>query len=91
MKIFKYRYKFANGPSKWEYEEIDYYSEEQFAEKLHNEYDWSDKYRGCDVEIVDAPKEFLENLLETSKNKVQYYQERIIKLEKEIESYEKES
>jgi len=90
MKIFKYRHTFAYGPGKWEYAEMNGYTKEQFVETLHNEYDWSEKYRGCDVEIVDAQKEYIEQALKDAENLLEYTKKRIEKLKEELKSYERQ-
>jgi hypothetical protein len=61
--------------------------EESFAESLQREYDWSDKYRGCDIEIVDAPVEYIMKLLERYESKAEYAAKRITELKNVLGSY----
>lgn len=56
MIVFKYRQNFAHGPGDWEYTDK-WLEESELRHHLDSEYDWSDKYRGCDIERVDSPPE----------------------------------
>lgn len=53
MKFFKCRQKFGYGHEDWEYRE--HYSADVLKEELCVEYDWSEHYRGCDIEEVECP------------------------------------
>jgi hypothetical protein len=87
MKVYKYRQLFAYGPSSWSYADpADVGFEEYFAECLQREYEWSDKYRGCDIELVDAPVEYITELLTRYESKAEYAAKRIAEL-KEILGY----
>ena len=60
MKWFKYRHKFASGPSnEWEYA-LYTYGPQAASEFIHDYgltevYAWSEHYRGIEYEIVDKP------------------------------------
>lgn len=82
MKFHKYRQNFASGKGKWEFATTAGWSEELIAESLNDEYSWSDKYRGCDVEMDAAPpQEWLEKTLEELKRNLQYINRDIKELE----------
>lgn len=49
----RYRTRHAWGHSAWTYD-FTSREDESIAEACHREYDFSDKYRGCDVEQVPA-------------------------------------
>lgn len=86
MNFFKFRQKFAYGAEKWDY--CEHYSETELAEELNSKYDWSDKYRGCDIEQIESPpKEWLINQIKWTtssiknlKDKVKKYKELVKKL-----------
>lgn len=79
MKIFiKYRTNHAWGSTNWEYgvtEDV-----RGFAERLHSEYDYSEKYRGCDIKTVKPSANWLKRLIKTKKS-------RIKEIESEIKLY----
>jgi len=60
--FFRYRHKFASHDGDWEY--LRYFvtpetdlqaSMDELGEELCEEYDYSDKYRGVDVEVMETP------------------------------------
>lgn len=80
MKFLKYRYKFAYGYDKFQYMVVadditidsDYLKE--IISELHGEYDYSDRYRGIDYDIIDNPPiEWLEREIETYSKKIIHY------------------
>lgn len=79
IKFLKYRHKFAHGYGSWEYEVIHKknipYVEELIEEKAR-EYDYSDKYRGIDYEVVDYPTdEYILSQINNAENNIRYYTE----------------
>lgn len=82
MKWIKYRRKFASGPNDWIYEPIENIENwdeegiEEFIESLHDEYSWSDKYRGVDFDIVESsevPKIKISKTIKSYKDRIDYY------------------
>jgi len=73
--FYRYRQNFSSGKGPWEYRiyglvgddrKIGQDELDEMAEELHREYDWSDKYRGCDIEEVqDPPEDWLRRELES--------------------------
>lgn len=56
----KYKHGFASGQDReWSYQEFNGYNLkddlEEAVEYIESEYDWSDKYRGIEYEVVDLP------------------------------------
>ena len=86
MKIFKYRQNFAYGPGEWEYRDMFSINEELLVEELHREYDWSDKYRGCDVEVIDAPAEYLEQRISDMDSSIKWANERKTKFSEALQN-----
>lgn len=52
--IFRYRTNFSSGTGPWEYTDK-YYYEEDIRADCESEYDYSEHYRGCDIEVVTFP------------------------------------
>lgn len=52
--IYRYRTNFSDGEGVWEYTDR-HYCKENVKEFCDREYDWSQHYRGCDVEEVTFP------------------------------------
>ena len=59
MSFYRYRQNFSSGPGSWK--EIEHYSEKELTEELNHQYEWSEHYRGCEIEAVRPSKEFLES------------------------------
>lgn len=81
MKVLQYRIKWASGIDKWEYKMLFDTSEtwiEEEIQQIHNNYDWSDKYRGVDYHLLD--------ISDLNKEEIEMFIERY---EKNIESYKK--
>jgi hypothetical protein len=82
MKFLRFRHNWAHGSQNWEYM-VDNYGvsdpeeEKYLAEDLMRENNWSDKYRGVDIESVESPKEWLENEIEMDKSKIKNAEKRI--------------
>jgi hypothetical protein len=57
----KWHHKWAHGSKEWEWKDLDCSPEDaqtcaqEAVETLAEEYNWSDKYRGIDYEIVEFP------------------------------------
>jgi hypothetical protein len=74
MLFLKYRHKFAHGYGNWEYTEEYGHDIDYLNETLQREHDWSDKYRGMDVEVIECPpKEWLEKRIERMYSILLYY------------------
>jgi len=85
----KYRTKHAWGKQDWEYAEImggrntKLFKEELsiFVENIHSKYEWSDKYRGCEVKTIKNPPEkvimsrinSMKNVIADSKQRMERY------------------
>lgn len=89
MKIFKYRKRWASGPEEWSFvDPVDVGDINKFRDDLADEFCWSDTYRGCDIEIVDAsdaPLSYIEGLIEKQENIIKYTQIRLGKLQDEYQ------
>jgi len=95
MKIFiKYRTNHSWGSTKWEYTDIEvdkYYKKKKdekeviqnFVDEIDSHYDFSDKYRGCDVKIIKPTKNFLESKIRYLECMIKEYKE-IIKYYKKL-------
>jgi len=90
----KYKHKHASGIDKeWSWRDLccsakDAKAEaEEALEELAKEYDWSDKYRGMDYEIVEYPPTAIikEEILST-RRQVRYLQHRVIELKAMLKS-----
>jgi hypothetical protein len=93
MKFVKYRHCWAHGYDDWEYSEnigynLDNPNDCEYVQGLMREWEWSDKYRGVDIEGVEMPpKEWLEARYKSVQNKVEYYTEMVKIYSKLIEKY----
>lgn len=104
MKWLRYKHKWAHGSDcEWTYLRLSDYqyanffaegseqTEEDFIEEyeLCSDWNYSDKYRGIDYEVVDrAPRKFIEKSIKNAKAMAVHYNEVVKKLTKELESYE---
>lgn len=64
MKFIRTRTKHAWGVTNWEYRIHPGLDFDEIAQEIHDEHDYSDKYRGCDIEDVepaDLPEGWVEN------------------------------
>lgn len=56
---YRIRQNFSSGMGDWVYHETDWPWDkdtvDDIAERSHNEYNWSEHYRGCDIEKVEFP------------------------------------
>ena len=59
MEFYKYRHKFSSGPAAWMYREGSIH--EDLAEELKEEYNWSEHYRGVEIEPWTPTEEWLNN------------------------------
>jgi len=88
MKFIRYRQNFAHGYGQWEYAEKPYY-EEDFIQTLHEEYNWSDKYRGCDIEDIEQPpKEWIESKITEIQNRIKWATAQLNDYTEYLENYE---
>lgn len=84
MEWIRYRKKFAWGQEEWIYKPIDkYWHEESFIHTINSEYDWSDKYRGVEVESIAFEK--IPN--DKIKEKIEQYKKKVDSLDKNIRYY----
>jgi hypothetical protein len=78
MIFIKYRTNHAWGSTNWEYTYIKKCgtitkSLHDFVLHLHDQYSYSDKYRGCDVKRVKPTKNHLWNLINYYTNKIEEF------------------
>lgn len=85
--VIKYQTKHAGGPGGWFYkwlwlddETEATYKEavRQFAETIHQSYDYSDKYRGIDIDRVadkDIPADWLQGQVKQQQARIESAQE----------------
>ncbi len=73
---YRYRYNFSYGPTSWVYEyQNGEYTQSELEDVVSElgEYNWSEQYRGFDVEILNTPTpELVENLIAKSLNNINY-------------------
>jgi hypothetical protein len=81
--FYRFRHCFANGPGEWEYRDTSVAYESwaelvrETREELEKEYEWSDLYRGVEIEQIDRPPvEWLRNEAEQSKKQAEYHRVR---------------
>lgn len=84
MKILRYRHRFANGASSWEYTDDYGLDINHLRENEESQYDWSELYRGMDIEIVDASKEYIEDQIKDCENTIALLKERMEMYRKEL-------
>lgn len=87
---YRFRHNFASGFGKnnWEYRDIrlgsmswDEWRDEE-ARELMSEYSFTDRYRGVDIEVVDAPpKAWVAEQLDQARRSIIYFTERAAWLE----------
>jgi hypothetical protein len=88
-KWMKWQHTFAYGAGdEWEWVEVE--DEDDAENRLHdlkNEYSWSDKYRGIEYTLHDAPDlEWLKKHIETEREGLRYQEHRIERLDKLLSS-----
>ncbi len=78
----KYRTRWASGYDSWEYklmtpvneEDYEHYKED-FVQNIHSKNDWSDKYRGVDIERLedkDLPVEWIDEQIKNAEFGMEY-------------------
>ena len=80
--FIRYRSNHAWGSSYWDYVYLPDYGDpdsaiEEFVQEVHNEYEYSDKYRGCDVEKIEPSTDLLEKLIFDEKKDIEKSERRI--------------
>ncbi len=83
----KYREKWSYGFSKWEYSFVGDMSFESYVylkeEESENEWNWSEHYRGCEIEKVeDPPIEVVKEKIEKTKSTIKSYEKQLEELMK---------
>ena len=80
--FYRYRHTFSYGVDPWHYrdalglEDSEVFLAEQ-AEELAQQYNWSDKFRGTEVELVERPPtEWLHAEADKSEDQIEYHTER---------------
>lgn len=89
LKIYRWRTNSAAGPGQWEYGVIDidwWGGDESFrgekAQELHQQNNWNDKYRGCEIEeATELPEGWLTRQITSLKRQVAYTQVKLAHLE----------
>ena len=80
--FLRFRHKWAHSIYEWEYQEVLEGTDlQEHAFMIEEEYNWSDKYRGVDIESVEVPPQ------EWLANKIKYYEDYIKGLRRTINRY----
>jgi hypothetical protein len=82
---YKMRQNFSSGYGEWTFHETEEpWNDEtlkEIARESHDEYDWSEHYRGCDIEKVEMPPwEWINKEMGSSLRQAQYAQRRYERL-----------
>ena len=96
MNWIKYRTKWAWGTDEWVYHPLFYIDQydkevlesysEDFIEDIHQDHNYSDKYRGVDYEVIDkVPLDIIEEKIKRTKGALENKKYELEILGKEIE------
>lgn len=83
----RYRQNFSSSRGKWQYGEYpDDMELSEIRSELREEYDWSEHYRGSEIEVIDRPpNDWLKSSVDGAERQIQRLTDRIARYKKLLE------